>query len=213
CCSTSFSSERSPSRSASGTYACTSPARYRALSCATCSRDSATRETAALNVFMIPTPVWSGSGRIRTFARWKPSGNADDAAGISGISFGNRELNLSCGFFSLPSDVFHSRQICGPAVIGFLSTATVAPNRKCDSSFLGWGRCAAGFIKAAQRWLQRIGVAAGITASIGMTAYAYKNWKAKTSLIVAAQAVDSRDDSALLMAADDVERAMEHVGT
>ena len=32
-------------------------------------------------------------------------------------------------------------------------------------------------------------------------------------MIVAAQAVDSRDDSALLMAADDVERAMEHVGT
>jgi len=32
-------------------------------------------------------------------------------------------------------------------------------------------------------------------------------------LILAAQAVDSRDDSALLMSADDVERAMEHVGT
>src|SRR5438309_5400153 len=53
CCSTSSSSERSLSHSASGTYACTSPARYRALSCARCSRDSETRETAASNVFMI----------------------------------------------------------------------------------------------------------------------------------------------------------------
>src|SRR6266851_5132886 len=53
CCSTSSSNERSLSRSSSGTYACTSPARYRALSCARCSRDSETRETAASKVFMI----------------------------------------------------------------------------------------------------------------------------------------------------------------
>jgi len=65
----------------------------------------------------------------------------------------------------------------------------------------------------ARRWLQVVAVGAGVTASIGMTSYAYRNWKAETSLIMAAQAVDSRDESALLMSAEDVERAMEHVGT
>ena len=79
--------------------------------------------------------------------------------------------------------------------------------------FSGGDAVPQGSSRRPRRWLQRIGVAAGITASIGMTAYAYKNWKAETSLILAAQAVDSRDDSALLMSADDVERAMEHVGT
>ena len=70
-----------------------------------------------------------------------------------------------------------------------------------------------GSAKCATRWLQMITVGAGITASIGMTSYAYRNWKAETSLIVAAQAVDSRNESGLLMSAKDVEGAMEHVGT
>jgi len=71
----------------------------------------------------------------------------------------------------------------------------------------------AGSSKWARRWLQVTGVAAGMTASIGMTSYAYRNWKAETFLIVAARAVDSRDESALLKSAEDVERTMEHVGT
>src|SRR6266566_7159191 len=57
CCSTNSSSARSPSRSASGTYAWTSPARYRALSCATDSRDFAAFEIAASNVFTLSQPT------------------------------------------------------------------------------------------------------------------------------------------------------------
>ncbi len=67
--------------------------------------------------------------------------------------------------------------------------------------------------KPARKWLQVIGVLAAVTASIGMAWYANRNWKAETSLIAGAQAVDSRDESILLTSGGDAERAMKHVGT
>jgi O-antigen ligase len=67
--------------------------------------------------------------------------------------------------------------------------------------------------KRRSRELQTVVIVAGIAASIGLASYAYRNWAAEISLLAAAQAVDSRDEQTLLLSADNVERAMRHVGT
>ncbi len=54
---------------------------------------------------------------------------------------------------------------------------------------------------------------AAIAAAIGFAWYAGRNWTAEASLMDVAQAVESRDESAILASAGEAERAMEHVGT